>query len=97
MSIEGLAGVLRTLRARVDPERALAAAASGAAWPSRDAEGIADLDAYDQALVTAAEMLEVPLPSPPGGDRRFTPAQRGQVEAGLRDAGVDVTEAGGPR
>lgn len=95
MGIEGLAAVLRGLRARVDPERALAAAAAGAVWPSSEAEGIADLDAYDQALVTAAEMLEVPVPPPPEGDRRFTPAQRAVVEAGLREAGVEVTDVGG--
>ena len=95
MSIEGLAAVLRGLRARVDCERALAAAAAGAVWPSSEAECIADLDAYDQALVTAAEMLEVPLPPAPEGDRRFTPAQRSEVEAGLRQAGVDVADGSG--
>ncbi|MDP8987441.1 MAG: hypothetical protein M3N11_03745 [Actinomycetota bacterium] len=94
MGIEALAAVLRGLRSRVDPERALAAAAAGAVWPSAEAERIADLDAYDQALVTAAEMLEVPLPPPPKGDRRLTPAQRAEVEAGLRQAGVEVIEGG---
>ncbi|MBW3547392.1 MAG: hypothetical protein KY452_04540 [Actinobacteria bacterium] len=96
MGIEGLAAVLRGLRSRVDPERALAAAAAGVTWPSSEAECIADLDAYDQALVTTAEMLEVPLPAPPEGDRRFTPAQRTEVEAALRHAGIEVTDAGGP-
>jgi hypothetical protein len=96
VSIEGLAAVLRGLRARVDPQRALAATATGAVWPSPEAECIADLDAYDQALVTAAEMLEVPLPPPPvEGERRFTLAQRAEVESGLRQAGVEVTEPGG--
>lgn len=97
MSIEGLAAVLRGLRARIDTDRAMAAATSGAVWPSPEAECIADLDAYDQALVTAAEMLDVPLPAPSAGDdRRFTPAQRAQVEAGLGEAGVEVTTPGGP-
>lgn len=96
VGIEGLAAVLRGLRSRIDPERAVAAAAAGVTWPSSDAECIADLDAYDQALVTAAEMLEVPLPSAPEGDRRFTPAQRTEVEAGLRDAGIEVTDVGEP-
>lgn len=96
MGIEGLAAVLRGLRARIDPERALAAAAAGVTWPSREAECIADLDAYDQALVTTAEMLEVPLPPPPEGERRFTPAQRTEVEAALRAVGVEVTDVGGP-
>jgi hypothetical protein len=95
VSVEGLAAVLRGLRARVEPERALAAAASGAVWPSPEAECVADLDAYDQALLTAATMLEVAVPAPrPDGDRRFTLAQRAQVEAGLREAGVDVVEPG---
>lgn len=95
MGIEGLAAVLRGLRSRIDPERALAAAAAGVTWPSSEAECIADLDAYDQALVTTAEMLEVPLPPSPGGERRFTPGQRTEVEAALRDAGVEVTDVGG--
>lgn len=98
MSIEALAAVLRGLRARVDTERAMAAAASGAVWPSPDAECIADLDAYDQALVTTADMLEVPVPPPSAADdRRFTPAQRAQVEAGLRAAGVELTPPAGAR
>lgn len=90
MSLEGIALVLRNLRGRLDPEQAISGAASGATWPSPVAECVADLDAYDQALVSAAGMLEVPLPSPPPGDRRFTPDQRAQAEAGLVDAGVDL-------
>ena len=46
------------------------------------------LYAYDEALVTAADVLEVPVP--PGARDAMGPAQRTAIEAGLADAGFDI-------
>ena len=83
--------VLRNLRGRVDFDRAsTAAAADESEWPVPLRECTADLDAYDQALVSAATMLELALPPQPPGDRRFDGEQRRQVERDLVSAGVDL-------
>ncbi|MGI9119687.1 MAG: hypothetical protein ACR2G7_06145 [Acidimicrobiales bacterium] len=90
MSIEGIALVLRNLRSRLDLDQAVTACQTGSTGPSRGAGCVADLDAYDQALVSAAAMVDVPLPPPPEGERRFSAEQRAQVEADLVAAGVDL-------
>jgi hypothetical protein len=46
------------------------------------------LYAYDEALVTAADLLDVPVP--PGARDEMGPAQRAAVEQGLADAGFDI-------
>jgi hypothetical protein len=90
MSLQGVTMVLRNLRSRLDLDRALAAAGDDSAWPLPLRECTADLDAYDQALVSAATMVEVDLPPQPPGERRFDPDQRRQVERGLAAAGIDL-------
>ena len=82
--------VLRNLRGRLDVERASAAAHDESAWPVPLRECTADLDAYDQALVSAATLLEVALPPQPPGERRFDTEQRRQVERALVAAGIDL-------
>ncbi len=95
MSIEGVTMVLRNLRGRLDLDRAVAAGVRESACPGLGVECVADLDAYDQALVSAATQLEVALPPPPPGDRRFDPERRRAVEIALAGAGIDVTEPAG--
>lgn len=83
--------VLRNLRGRLDVDRASASGSvDGSAWPVPLRECTADLDAYDQALVSAATMLDVALPPQPPGDRRFDAEQRRQVERALVTAGVEL-------
>lgn len=82
--------VLRNLRGRLDLDRASAAGDDASPWPVPLRECAADLDAYDQALVSAATMLELPLPAQPPGDRRFDTEQRRHVERALVAAGVDL-------
>lgn len=43
---------------------------------------------YDEALVTAADVLDVPVP--PGARDEMGPAQRAAIEQGLADAGLDI-------
>lgn len=85
--------VLRNLRSRLDVDRALAAPHDESAWPLPLRECTADLDAYDQALVSAATMLDVAVPPQPPGDRRFSAEQRRQVEEALTGAGIDLSMA----
>jgi hypothetical protein len=46
------------------------------------------LYAYDEALVTAADVLDVPVP--PGARDEMGPGQRTAIEQGLADAGFDI-------
>lgn len=86
--------VLRNLRSRLDLDAAVEAGGRESSCPGFGRECVADLDAYDQALVSAALALGVALPSPPPGERRFDPAQRRAVEEGLAGAGLDVGAPG---
>jgi len=85
--------VLRNLRSRLDLDRALATGDDGP-WALPLRECTADVDAYDQALVSAAAMLDVAVPPPAPGPRRFDIDQRRRLEAALEAAGVELTSPG---
>lgn len=57
--------------------------------PTREAWE-ADLVAYDQLLVDAASMLEVPTPEVPTPAGPLTARQRDRLETGLAAAGMDI-------
>jgi hypothetical protein len=77
------AELLRSLRRRLDAFEAVEAPSGAeiAAWEL-------DLYAYDEALVTAADVLDVPVPE--GARDDLTPEHRAMLEAGLAAAGLDV-------
>jgi hypothetical protein len=58
-------------------------------WPGKDPSWRVELASCDRYLMTAAQMLEVPVPEQPS-DRRFTPAARAVLEDRLALAGLDV-------
>jgi hypothetical protein len=78
-----LRGRLRLLRRRLDDVDATVA-------PSEMETGTwdVDLDAYDQALLGAADVLGVPVPA--AARKGLTSEHRAGLEAGLAEAGLDV-------
>ncbi|MGH9149057.1 MAG: hypothetical protein ACRD0D_02530 [Acidimicrobiales bacterium] len=81
--VERLAATLRQLRRRLDGFEA---------DPPTDPDGVArweiDLYAYDEALVAAADVLDVEVQ--PAAREDLAPAHRAEIEAGLAGAGIDV-------
>lgn len=59
-------------------------------WPTKVAEWTADLDAYDDVILTLGEMVGVPSPIPPGAQRRLLFEDRVTLEQRLTDAGLDL-------
>lgn len=82
-----MGSLLRSLRRRLDGFEAAdqLSDAEASAWEL-------DLYAYDEALVIAADVLDVPVPD--GAREDLTPEHRAVLEAGLAGAGLDVR--GGP-
>ncbi len=74
--LERLTGRLRTLRRRLRDEQA-----DVDAWEL-------DLYSYDEALVVAADLLDVPVPS--GARDEMGAEARAALEAGLTVAGLDL-------
>lgn len=61
-------------------------------WPTKVAEWCEDLDAYDGLLVDLAEAFDLPAAMRPAGDRRrLLSEERSGIEAGLADAGLDLS------
>ena len=58
MTIENVATQLRTLRTRIDNQRA-----NQHSWPTKEEELAADIDRYDRRLLKAAAMLQVEAPA----------------------------------
>ena len=83
-----LAEDARRLRQRLDEYRR-----SGQTWPTKVAEWSADLDTYDETILALADMLELPLPIPPGARRRLLAEDRVRLEQDLAEAGVELREA----
>ncbi|MDQ4096372.1 MAG: hypothetical protein M3144_00675 [Actinomycetota bacterium] len=59
-------------------------------WPTKVAEWTADLDAYDDVILTLAEMVRVPSPVPSGAQRRLLFEDRVRLEQLLTEAGIDL-------
>ena len=86
MSIQSVAAELRTLRRRIDNQRA-----NSHTWPTKEEELAADLDRYDRRLIKAATMLQIGAPAGPGREHHLlTDDQREQLEVRLADGGLDV-------
>jgi len=83
-----LAADARTLRRRLAEYRS-----TSETWPTKVADWTADLDAYDELLVTIAEMVGVPSPVPDGARRRLLLEDRVRLEEQLAEAGLDVRRA----
>jgi hypothetical protein len=86
MTIENVAVQLRTLRARIDAQRA-----NQHSWPTKEEELAADIDRYDRRLLKAAAMLQVEVP--PSSHRSqflLTERDRRKLEQRLAAAGLDV-------
>jgi len=86
MGIENVAVELRSLRSRIDAQRA-----NDHVWPTKDEELFADLDRYDRRLLKAAAMLSVDAPRP-AHDRELllSEDQRLGLERHLADSGLHV-------
>jgi hypothetical protein len=86
MSLESVAAQLRTLRTRIDNQKA-----NQHSWPTKEEEMAADIDRYDRRLLKAATMLQV---TPPPSRRReqflLSDDDRVHLEALLAEAGLDV-------
>lgn len=86
MSIESVADELRTLRRRIDAQRA-----NTHTWPSKEEELAADVDRYDRRLIKAATMLQVDARTRRGPDQfLLTEDNRAELERRVADAGLDV-------
>lgn len=58
MTIESVATQLRTLRTRIENQKA-----NQHCWPTKEEELAADIDRYDRRLLKAAAMLQVEAPA----------------------------------
>ena len=88
MSIESVAGELRTLRRRIDAQEA-----NQHSWPTKEEELTADYDRYDRRLLKAAAMLRVEAPTGRGREHfLLSDRDRTQLERRLRHGGLDVRE-----
>ena len=86
MGIENVAVELRTLRTRIDAQRA-----NNHQWPSKEEELFADLDRYDRRLLKAAAMLQVEAPKPARDQEvLFSDQERHGLEIRLAQSGLDV-------
>ncbi|HVL05046.1 MAG TPA: hypothetical protein VM388_03610 [Acidimicrobiales bacterium] len=86
MSIESVAVQLRTLRTRIDNQKA-----NQHSWPTKDEELAADVDRYDRRLLKAASMLQVEAPATQRREQfLLSEADRLLLEDRLTGAGLDV-------
>ena len=79
--LERMTTLLREIRGRLSQEPGL---------PIDDWE--LALYAYDEALVTTADLLDLPVPQ--AARDEMGPADRAAIERGLADAGVDIWSQG---
>ena len=87
-AIDGLAYELRTIRSHLPSH-----GASGELTPRTPGGWNAALYAYDEALVVAANLLGLRSAPPLDlfvGTRRLTELERGRLERGLADHGIDL-------
>lgn len=83
MRIRRLAAELRMRRRRLDAIR------NSPPWPGKDPAWRSEQARYDQYLVVAGHMLEVPVPEW-GPGRLLAPEARAVLEDRLAHAGLDV-------
>jgi hypothetical protein len=79
--LERMTTLLREIRGRLTQEPGL---------PTDEWE--LALYAYDEALVTTADLLDLPVPQ--AARDEMGPADRAAIEQGLADAGVDIWSQG---
>jgi hypothetical protein len=87
MRIRRLGAELRVRRRRLDAYQ------KAGEWPGKGPALRFELVRYDQLLLAAAEMLEVPAPEP--ADGVLSPEQRALTEDRLALAGLDVMAPSG--
>ena len=86
MSIENVAAQLRTLRTRIENQKA-----NQHSWPTKEEELAADIDRYDRRLLKAAAMLQVAAPASRRREQfLLSEADRLALEDRLAGAGLDV-------
>jgi len=86
VSLDNVAGELRSLRARIHAQRA-----NCHQWPTKEEELFADLDRYDRRLLKAAAMLRVEAPQPArGAEMLLADQERHELEERLAGSGLDV-------
>jgi hypothetical protein len=86
MTIENVVAQLRTLRTRIENQKA-----NQHSWPTKEEELAADIDRYDRRLLKAAAMLQVEAPASRRREQfLLREADRRVLEGRLADAGLDV-------
>ena len=86
MSIETVALQLRTLRMRIENQKA-----NQHSWPTKEEELAADIDRYDRRLLKAAAMLQVAAPASRRREQfLLSEEDRLLLEGRLADSGLDV-------
>ncbi len=86
MSIENVAVQLRTLRTRIENQKA-----NEHSWPTKEEELAADIDRYDRRLLKAAAMLQVEAPACRRREQYLlSDSDRLLLEVRLAESGLDV-------
>ena len=86
MSIQNVAAQLRTLRTRIENQKA-----NQHSWPTKEEELAADIDRYDRRLLKAAAMLRLAAPASRRREQfLLSEADRQVLEDRLAQAGLDV-------
>lgn len=86
MTIENVATQLRTLRTRIENQKA-----NQHSWPTKEEELAADIDRYDRRLLKAAAMLQVEAPASRRREQfLLSEDDRLVLEKRLAGSGLDV-------
>ena len=86
MTIENVATQLRTLRTRIENQKA-----NQHSWPTKEEELAADIDRYDRRLLKAAAMLQVEAPASRRREQfLLSEDDRVALEKRLAGSGLDV-------
>ena len=86
MAIENVVAQLRTLRTRIENQKA-----NQHSWPTKEEELAADIDRYDRRLIKAAAMLQVAAPASRRREQfLLSEEDRLTLEQRLAESGLDV-------